>query len=169
MFQVYLLLGANLGDRFNQMQLAFQEVEVRIGQVIQHSSLYETAAWGIEDGPDYLNQVLRVETPLAPFEVLKQIAEIETHLGRTRKLKWESRVIDIDILYYEDVVLDTPELSIPHPYLHFRKFTLVPLAEIAPDFVHPVFKKNNEKLLEELNDALEVKKVEFPEKTLKKG
>lgn len=164
MFQVYLLLGANLGDRFNQMQLAFQAVEVQIGQVIQHSSLYETAAWGMEDGPDYLNQVLKVETPLLPLEVLKQIAEIEAILGRTRTLKWESRVIDIDILYYDDLVLDTPALSLPHPYLHFRKFTLVPLVEIAPDFVHPIFKKSNDKLLQELNDTLEVKRVGFPEK-----
>lgn len=161
MFHVYLLLGANLGRRFDQMQSAFQEVEEQIGRVIRYSSLYETAAWGVEDGPDYLNQVLLIETSLEPLEVLEKVNLIEERLGRTRKLKWESRLIDIDILFYEDFLIESKKLTVPHPYLHLRKFTLVPLAEIAPNFIHPLLKKSSRELLEELRDDLEVKKLEL--------
>ena len=114
---------------------------------------------GVESGPDYLNQVLFVETILEPVELLKIINKIETKLGRTRNLKWESRIIDIDILYYDDIVMDTEQLIIPHPYLHFRKFTLVPLVEIAPDLIHPIFNKTQQDLLKDLKDELEVKKI----------
>ena len=160
MYQVYLLLGANLGQPFEQLSAASKEVENLIGRIVAQSSLYQTAAWGVEDSPDYLNQVLLVETALAPFEVLKTINLIEEKLGRTRKLKWESRIIDIDILYYEDVVMDTERLIIPHPYLHFRKFTLVPLVEIATHLIHPIFNKTQEELLKDLKDDLEVLKIE---------
>lgn len=159
MYQVYLLLGANLGQPLEQMSVAFKEVEKQIGRIINHSSLYKTAAWGVESGPDYLNQVLLVETILEPVELLKIINKIETKLGRTRNLKWESRIIDIDILYYDDIVMDTEQLIIPHPYLHFRKFTLVPLVEIAPDLIHPIFNKTQQDLLKDLKDELEVKKI----------
>lgn len=161
MFQVYLLLGANLGKRFDQMQSAFQEVETQIGRIIRYSSLYETVAWGGEDGPDYLNQVLLIETSLKPREVLEKINLIEEQLGRIRKLKWESRLIDIDILFYEDMIIDCPNLVIPHPYLHLRKFTLVPLVEIAANFIHPLLRKSVKELLDELRDELEVKKLEL--------
>lgn len=161
MVHVYLLLGANLGKRFDQMQSAFQEVEEQIGRVIRYSSIYETAAWGVEDGPDYLNQVLLIETSLKPLEVLEKINRIEEQLGRTRKLKWESRIIDIDILFYEDFLIESTKLTVPHPYLHLRKFTLVPLAEIAPNFIHPLLKKSSRELLQELRDDLEVKKLEL--------
>lgn len=160
MYKVYLLLGANLGQPIKQLSAASEEVENQIGKIVDHSSLYETAAWGVEDGPNYLNQILLVETALEPFEILKIIAKIEEKLGRTRKLKWESRIIDIDILYYGDVVMDTEKLIIPHPYLHFRKFTLVPLVEIAPHLIHPIFNKTQEELLQELKDELEVRKIE---------
>lgn len=161
MFQVYLLLGANLGNRFEQMRRAFDEIEKQVGRVVQHSSLYETASWGIEDEPDYLNQVLLLETNLKPLAVLEKINGIEELLGRTRKQKWESRLIDIDILFYEDFFVESPKLTIPHPYVHLRRFTLEPLVEIAPNFIHPLLRKSNKELLQELEDDLEVKKLDL--------
>jgi len=161
MFHVYLLLGANLGKRFDQIQSAFDKVEKQVGKVIQHSSIYETAAWGVEDEPSYLNQVLHVETRLKPLEVLEKINLIESQLGRTRNLKWESRLIDIDILFYEDLCIESPKLTVPHPYLHLRKFTLIPLTEIAPKLIHPVLKKSSMELLHELKDDLEVIKLDL--------
>ena len=156
MSMIYLLLGANLGDRLSQLSNAFGEIEERIGSVIKHSALYETAAWGREDEPSYLNQVLCVITNLAPHELLKTIHEIESYLGRTRQLRWESRLIDIDILFYDEIILDDRDLVIPHPYIHKRKFTLVPLTEIAPEYRHPVLLKTVKQLLRELDDPLEV-------------
>lgn len=160
MSQVYLLLGANLGRRFEQMKAAFQEIVEQIGAVVQCSSLYETAAWGMKDDPSYLNQVVIVETSLEPLAVLKSINKIEEKLGRIRNLKWESRLIDIDILFYDDRIISTPELAVPHPYLHLRRFTLIPLHELVPDLIHPVLKKNIKDLLMELKDELEVRKLE---------
>ncbi len=161
MSQVYLLLGANIGKRFDQMRAAFQEIGEQIGAVVRYSSLYETAAWGMNDDPSYLNQVILVETALEPLAVLKRINKIEEKLGRIRNLKWESRLIDIDILFYDDRVISTPELSVPHPYLHLRRFTLIPLNEIAPDLLHPVLKKNTKDLLKELKDELDVRKLDL--------
>lgn len=161
MFHVYLLLGANLGMPFDQIRSAFEEIEKQVGRVIQYSSLYETAAWGGEEGPDYLNQVVLIETALKPLEVLEKINLIEEQLGRIRKLKWESRVIDIDILFYGDMIINRPNLVVPHPYLHLRKFTMVPLVEIAPNFIHPLLRKSSKELLDVLKDDLEVKKLEL--------
>jgi 2-amino-4-hydroxy-6-hydroxymethyldihydropteridine diphosphokinase len=161
MFQVYLLLGANLGKRFDQMRAAFQEVGKQVGSIIHYSALYETAAWGVEDEPNYLNQVLLVETTLEPLVVLKRINKIEKKLGRVRNLKWESRLIDIDILFYDDLIINSSELIVPHPYLHLRRFTLIPLHEIAPDWIHPIFKKNTGELLKELKDELDVRKLDI--------
>jgi len=161
MSMIYLLLGANLGDRTSQLLNAFREIKERIGPIIRYSALYETAAWGREDEPPYLNQVLCVNTDLTPQELLKIIHEIESLLGRTRQLRWESRLIDIDILFYDDIILNDPDLTIPHPYLHKRKFTLAPLAEISPEYIHPVLLKTVEQLLRDLHDPLEVIKLPF--------
>jgi len=156
---VYLLLGANLGDRFSQMSRAFNEIDSQIGSVIKCSALYQTEAWGKEEEPPYLNQVVCLETKLALHDLLRTINQIEDKLGRTRKLKWESRLIDIDILFYDDVIVNDPDLIVPHPYIHKRKFTLVPLCEIAADLVHPVLKKSMEELLTDLDDPLSVKRI----------
>lgn len=152
----YFLLGANLGDRVQTLYRAVALIMERVGTVVQQSVLYETAPWGILDQPAYLNQVLAVKTMLLPEDVLVQTQIIEQELGRIRFEKWGARVIDIDMLYYDHLVQQSDILTIPHPYLHQRRFTLVPLAEIAPNFVHPIFKKTTRELLTECADEGEV-------------
>ena len=152
----YLLLGANLNDRIATLRRAVELIGERLGTVVQQSSLYETAPWGVVDQPSYINQVLAVETMLAPEAVLAQTQDIEQELGRIRREKWGARVIDIDILYFDQRILKTETLTIPHPYLHQRRFTLVPLAEIAPDFLHPVLLKTTTMLLAMCQDEGEV-------------
>ncbi|MFD2935780.1 2-amino-4-hydroxy-6-hydroxymethyldihydropteridine diphosphokinase [Spirosoma flavum] len=153
---IFLLLGANLGDRVQTLRRATDLVAVRVGTVVHQSSLYETAPWGLTDQPTYLNQVLAVETSLEPEDVLSRTQTIEQELGRIRLEKWGARIIDIDILYYDQRVLQTDTLTIPHPFLHQRRFTLVPLAEIAPNFLHPILQRTSLELLEECSDRSEV-------------
>ena len=153
---VYLLLGSNLGDRLQVMRAASELIDMQIGNIVSSSSIYETAPWGVLDQPSFLNQVLEVETEMAPEEVLRIILEIEHELGRVRYERWGARVIDIDILYFDHLILDTARLTIPHPRLHERRFTLAPLAEIAPDFIHPVLNKSSEQLMAECTDISEV-------------
>lgn len=156
---VYLLLGANLADRRGQLSRATQEIEEYIGVIIERSSIYETDAWGVDDQPSYYNQVLSVKTELEPLALLETIHEIENRLGRTRKKRWESRLIDIDILFYNDQVIEEEALIIPHPLLHIRKFTLLPLAELTKELWHPVLKKTIGQLLLEVEDPLKVKRL----------
>lgn len=158
--KVYLLLGGNLGNRTLYLQQARESINQRVGSIAQTSKVYETAAWGKTDQPTFLNQVLEVETMLSPEEVLQRINHIEQELGRVRQEHWGARVIDIDILFYDELVLQTQRLTIPHPQLHLRRFTLMPLAEIAPDLVHPVLGQRIHVLLENCPDALEVKVFE---------
>ncbi|WP_338152739.1 2-amino-4-hydroxy-6-hydroxymethyldihydropteridine diphosphokinase [Rufibacter ruber] len=130
------------------------------GKTSQKSKLYETAAWGLEDQPDFLNQALIFETDLSPEEVLYATQKVEQDLGRERKIKWGARVIDIDILFYGQEILNLPQLQIPHPQLHLRRFVLAPLAEIAPTWEHPVLKKTVVELLKDCPDTLEVRLLE---------
>ncbi len=153
---LYLLLGANLGNRALTLRRAVSLISERIGKVVQQSQLYETAPWGVTDQPAFLNQVLTVETSLEPEAILLQTQTIEQELGRVRLEKWGARKIDIDLLYYGQLIRQTDTLTIPHPYLHQRRFTLVPLAEVAPNFVHPILQKTNTELLAECEDLNEV-------------
>ena len=156
---VFLLLGSNLGERLQILQSAAGLIEERVGVIQSSSSVYETAPWGVLDQPVFLNQIVEVQTALMPEEVLRIILEIEHELGRIRYERWGARVIDIDMLYFNDLVLDSARLTIPHPRLHERRFTLIPLNEIAPDFIHPLLLKTNKELLDECTDPGAVIKI----------
>lgn len=147
-----MLLGSNLGDRMQVMHTAIEYIREDIGRVNTISSVYETTPWGVLDQPAFLNQVVEVETYLGPEDVLRIILGIEHELGRERHQRWGARVIDIDLLYFNDLILDSARLTVPHPRLHERRFTMVPLAEIAPEFVHPVFRKSTLQLLADCTD-----------------
>lgn len=158
--KVYLLLGSNLGDRMQLINDAVSKINVQIGTVFRQSSVYETAAWGKEDQPSFLNMALGVNTTLSPLEVLNTALEIEKELGRVRDEKWGSRLIDIDVVFYGELVVSERDvLQVPHPQMQFRKFVLQPLAEIAPDHLHPILKKSVSELLQSLPDSLPVSKI----------
>lgn len=144
MSKVYLLLGGNLGDRFQNISEAISAINQRIGKVILQSAIYETKAWGATQQPDFLNIAIMVETELLPLSVLEFTQEIENELGRTRQInqKWGARTMDIDLLLYDQEIIQTERLIIPHPLMAQRKFVLIPLCEIAPNFIHPVFKQS---------------------------
>jgi len=158
---IFLLLGSNLGDRKLLLQQAIKHIEAGVGPIIKKSSVYETQSWGKTDLPDYLNQVIIAETELSEQKTLQTILNIELLMGRVREEKWGARIIDIDILFYNSEVIDEPGLHIPHPELHKRRFTLEPLAEIAPTFIHPVLNKTILQLKNELKDSLLIKKLYF--------
>jgi len=159
MFKVFLLLGGNIGDRLAYLQTAVDQLAQKVGKLIQKSSIYETQAWGKTTEPDYLNQVLLLETNLAPQDILNEILKIELELGRKREEKWGSRTMDIDILFYDNEIINEAALIIPHPELHKRRFTLEPLSEIAPELVHPLLNKSILQLKNNLEDCLVVKKL----------
>ena len=158
--EVYLILGSNIGDRKNYLEQAISMINEAIGKIQAKSSLYETVPWGFDDKNNFLNQVIKVETSLQPENLLKEILQIEKIIGRIRTgEKYSSRVIDIDILFYEKKIIHSENLVIPHPLMHERKFVLVPLAEISGQFIHPVFNKTIQILLNECKDELNVEKV----------
>ncbi len=159
MNSVYLSLGSNEGDRGKWLKKAVSFLGVYVGKVAEQSAYYETKAWGLTDQPDFLNMCVLVKTILPVTDVLEAIHKIETKLGRQRDIKWGPRTLDIDILFYNNDLVDMPDLVVPHPFLEQRKFVLVPLAEIAPAFVHPKTKKTVAELLAACNDDLEVNKV----------
>jgi 2-amino-4-hydroxy-6-hydroxymethyldihydropteridine diphosphokinase len=159
MNKAYLLTGGNIGDRHANLQKAASTIAERCGEVIRSSWVYETAAWGKEDQQDFLNQVLLINTNLTADKLIRIILQIEKEMGRSRKEKNEPRVIDIDILFFNDEIINDPDLIVPHPQLQNRRFVLQPLNEIAPDFIHPIFRKTVHQLLLECPDALAVKKL----------
>jgi 2-amino-4-hydroxy-6-hydroxymethyldihydropteridine diphosphokinase len=159
MNSVFLLLGSNLGNREQYLQQAIALIDTNIAPVTKTSSIYETQSWGKTDAPDYLNQVITLQTEIQAAQLLRKILDIELMLGRKRVEKWGSRTIDIDILFYGDEIINGENLQVPHPELHKRRFTLEPLAEIAPGLVHPVLKMTILALKNELKDGLIVKKL----------
>lgn len=147
---VYLGLGTNLGDKEYNLRLAVRKIGERIGKVVSLSAFYATAPWGFSSGNTFLNAAACVDTLLPPLSVLHATQEIEREMGRTQKSAggvYSDRLIDIDLLLYDDRVLDTPELKLPHPLMHERRFVMEPLAEIAPELVHPVLGKKMRELL----------------------
>ncbi|WP_304251445.1 2-amino-4-hydroxy-6-hydroxymethyldihydropteridine diphosphokinase [Parabacteroides gordonii] len=139
----YLALGTNIGNKRRNMITAAALLAERVGDVLALSGFYETEPWGFQSDNTFLNAVLQLETGLPPLELLKATQEIELEMGRTQKSNgaYHDRIIDIDILLYDDLILQTPELTLPHPLMHERQFVMEPLAEIAPNVIHPVFKK----------------------------
>lgn len=157
MATVYLGLGSNLGEKETYLHNAVTKIEEQIGRVTSLSALCVTEAWGYVSQNSYLNAVCCVESRLQPLELLEATQAIEIEMGRLTKTchgEYSDRVIDIDILLYDDQVLNTPKLTIPHPLIAERKFVLEPLAEIAPNVVHPVYKVSIKELLHKLNVSL---------------
>ena len=139
----YLVLGSKIGNKRRNIKTAAALLAERVGDVLALSGFYETEPWGFQSENTFLNAALQLDTSLSPLELLKATQEIEIEMGRTQKSNgaYHDRIIDIDILLYEDLVLQTPELTLPHPLMHERLFVMEPLAEIAPNVIHPVFKK----------------------------
>jgi 2-amino-4-hydroxy-6-hydroxymethyldihydropteridine diphosphokinase len=154
--KVVLILGGNLGDREELINKAVKFISEK-NRLMAKSAIYETQAWGNVAHGNFLNQVIQLETSLSPEKLLERIWQIEEKLGRNRTETWGDRTMDIDILYYGDEVIDTPELAIPHRFIQERRFVLVPLAEILPDMIHPTLGKSNRLLLKECQDPGEVK------------
>lgn len=152
-------LGSNLGDRLENLRLAKLHMEEAFGAVLAESSVYETAPWGNLNQPNFYNSVLSFHKKENPFDVLETLLAIEHQMGRVRRERWGIRLIDLDLLFLGDAVLDDGRMELPHPRLHLRRFVLAPLCEIAPDFVHPVLEKTLSELLFSCLDTSEVKKV----------
>ncbi|MCC7402103.1 MAG: 2-amino-4-hydroxy-6-hydroxymethyldihydropteridine diphosphokinase [Chitinophagaceae bacterium] len=158
MNKAYLLTGTNLGDRLKNIMNAAQNIQDQCGTIALRSSIYKTAAWGNTDQPDFLNQVLELNTALTARHLLKHLQQIEQQMGRIRTEKYGPRIIDIDILFFNDAHYRLGFLKIPHPEIQNRRFVLVPMTEIAPMLFHPVLKKTMSELLKDCSDQLEVRK-----------
>ena len=153
MHTVYISTGSNLGNREGFLSKAEEEITAHAGSIEAASLILETPPWGNTDQPHFLNRVLQVKTPLPPLFLMECLLDIEKRMGRNREEKWGPRIIDLDILFIDSLIIHEPGLSVPHPYLHEREFVLKPMVELAPDFVHPVLNKTMSELLQELNDA----------------
>ena len=159
MKNVFLGIGTNLGNRESNLEEAVARIEEFMGQILVSSSIYETEPWGFKAKDEFLNRVIKVETELTPSGLLGKILLIESLLGRVRnEERYSSRLIDIDILLYEDKIIEEESLKIPHPLLQHRRFVLVPLCELASEMIHPVLKRSFAELLEICGDRSIVKK-----------
>ena len=161
MINLYVLLGGNLGDKKQIFEQTIRLLGKRVGMITRQSAIYETEPWGFQSSDLFWNQVLEISTILSAEEVLEQTQQTEIELGRIRKTnQYDSRIIDIDILFYGDQVISLENLIIPHPRIQDRKFALVPLNELAPELIHPVFQKSICQLLFDCSDDLKVERVE---------
>jgi len=154
MAKVYLGLGTNLGDKEKNLRTAILKIEKQIGNIHSLSAFYATAPWGFISGNNFLNAVVSVETPLSPYDLLDITKQIEWEVGRTHKSVnniYADRLIDIDLLLYADCIINTPDLTLPHPLMHERRFVMEPLAEIAPNLMHPVLGKTMQDILQKLS------------------
>lgn len=154
----YLCLGSNIGDRSSNLHKAASLLDPKV-HIETLSPIYQTEPWGYSDQPTFLNQVIKSDTDLEPFDLLEFVKGIEVSMGRQETFRFGPRIIDLDILFYDDLILDTPKLTIPHPRIRERAFVLIPLAEIAPELLHPVFKKT----ILELKTALDHSNIEVYE------
>ena len=146
----YIALGTNLGNRPDNLRAALGALPPEVS-VLAESHIYETPPWGYEDQPAFLNMVVKAETSLEPGALLEYLKQLEVQLGREGNFRWGPRLIDLDILFYDDLVIDTPPLVIPHPRLHERAFVLVPLADVAPNLIHPVLEHSVHEILARIN------------------
>src|SRR5690242_18865199 len=156
MNKVFLLIGGGIGGRFQNLDQAITLLSGAVGPAIRQSAVYETAAWGKTDQAAFLNQALLLTTRLSARELIVTVLSVEDQMGRNRTEKFGPRVIDIDIMFYNEEVIDEPHLIIPHPQMQNRRFALIPLVELAPKMVHPVLNKTLEELLLECKDELPV-------------
>lgn len=162
MIKLYILLGGNLGDKQMIFSEARKMMRQQVGTITNQSAIYETEPWGFESSDVFWNQAIEISTELSPEEVLQQSQQIEHTLGRIRKVnQYDSRTIDIDILFYGDQIIELENLIVPHPRIQERKFALAPLNEIAPELIHPVFQESIRQILDECQDSLNVEKVFF--------
>lgn len=159
MEQVFVLLGSNLENRFANLQAARKHIADAGNSIIQQSSVYETEPWGLSDQPNFINQVVVIQTGLEPLQLLASLQRIEHAMGRVRGEKYAPRTIDLDILFYGDRIVQELNLTIPHPHIAARRFTLIPLVEINPDWRNPIDGQSMKILLDRCTDDLIVKKI----------
>lgn len=157
MNEIFLITGGNIGNRKKNLETAAGLIQSEIGKIIRSSKIYVTDAWGITDQKSFYNQVHVVESNFSAKEVMENILKIEEEMGRVRTIKNAARIIDIDILFFNDDIVNEQNLTIPHPEIINRRFVLSPLNEIASDMIHPVYKKNIHELLAMCKDELKAK------------
>jgi len=157
---IFFSIGSNIGNRRENINQAIMLLEGKVGYIQKVSSFYETQPWGLETQNDFYNIVLKLSTKLDIEEVFVKIMDIEKKMKRESRKKWESRIIDIDVLFFNNDIINKVGIQVPHPWLHLRKFVLAPLAEIDADFVHPVLNKSVLEILNTCPDKLDVKIIE---------
>ena len=150
MHKVFVGIGTNLGNRHKNIEDAFKNLQFYNLKIIKKSPVYETEPYGLKEQPNFLNCVVEIEVEVSPEELLKKFLKIEKEMGRERKIPWGPRIIDLDILFYEDLIINKESLKIPHPDIENRFFVLKPLSDIAPCLVHPIFKKTIKQMLKDL-------------------
>jgi 2-amino-4-hydroxy-6-hydroxymethyldihydropteridine diphosphokinase len=155
----YLLLGTNMGAKSDNLQTAVDLLAAQAVRTLDSSSIYESEPWGIRDQPTFYNTIIKIDTSKTPEELLRTCLMVEQQMGRKRIIKWGERIIDIDILYFDNQMIQMDQLSIPHPGIPDRRFTLIPLNELCPDLVHPVLKISNLELLKRCQDKLGCTKI----------